>query len=149
MRNKTHRSLASLTHFESDGNLFKTPECLLHDDAGVPVTRVVWVRDAIHWHFKTRAALPSFPSPVHELRLYFADVRKTDTTRRQDVGNPSSVETWLNTSRSLVTRGGLNGIFIDGLQGCNPFVGKIKELNLLPPRKWRRGTRGLSRRCGR
>ena len=51
--------------FESDSNiLFHNPECLLHDDAGIPVTRTVW-----------------------------------------DFGNPCGVAAWLNTSRSLITRG--------------------------------------------
>lgn len=35
--------------FESDGNIEQnSPECLLHDDAGVPVTRTVWVRTPHH-----------------------------------------------------------------------------------------------------
>ena len=69
--------------FYWDGDIaINNTQCLLHDDAGEPMTRTVW-----------------------------------------DFGNPCGVEHWLNTSRSLITRGGLNGIFIDGFQGCNPFVG--------------------------
>jgi hypothetical protein len=38
-----------------------------------------------------------------------------------DFGKECGVESWLNTSRELITKGGLNGIFIDGFQGCDPF----------------------------
>lgn len=39
-----------------------------------------------------------------------------------DFGKECGVESWLNTSRDLITKGGLNGIFIDGFQGCDPFT---------------------------
>merc|ERR1719271_1490793 len=39
-------------------------------------------------------------------------------------GGPGSCgfERWLNTSRMMIA-GGLNGIFLDGFQGCDPFDG--------------------------
>lgn len=40
-----------------------------------------------------------------------------------DFGSECGVERWLNTSRMMITQGGLDGIFIDGFQGCNPFIG--------------------------
>eukprot|EP00947_MAST-08B_sp_MAST-8B-sp1_P005161 g5161.t1 len=38
-------------------------------------------------------------------------------------GGPGSCgfDRWLNTSRAMITEGGLDGIFIDGFQGCDPF----------------------------
>ena len=45
-----------------------------------------------------------------------------------DFGTDCGVEAWLNTSRAMITEGGLDGIFIDGFQGCNPFEGVDKGL---------------------
>ena len=42
-----------------------------------------------------------------------------------DFGSECGAERWLNTSRALVTAGGLDGVFIDGFQGCNPFEGDM------------------------
>lgn len=42
-----------------------------------------------------------------------------------DFGSECGAERWLNTSRALVTAGKLNGVFIDGFQGCNPFEGDM------------------------
>ena len=38
-----------------------------------------------------------------------------------DFGSQCGTERWLNTSRAMVA-GGLNGIFLDGFQGCDPFT---------------------------
>ena len=38
-----------------------------------------------------------------------------------DFGSTCGVESWLNTSRQLITHGGLDGVFLDGFQGCDPF----------------------------
>ena len=38
-----------------------------------------------------------------------------------DFGTECGMERWLNTSRAMVA-GGLNGIFLDGFQGCDPFT---------------------------
>ena len=58
----------------------------------------------------------------HPECLLHDDAGELVTRTVWDFGNPCGVEAWLNTSRSLITRGGLNGIFIDGFQGCNPFA---------------------------
>jgi hypothetical protein len=60
----------------------------------------------------------------HPECLLHDDAGELVTRTVWDFGNPCGVEAWLNTSRSLITRGGLNGIFVDGFQGCVPFVGK-------------------------
>lgn len=38
-----------------------------------------------------------------------------------DFGSECGTERWLNTSRAMIA-GGLNGIFLDGFQGCDPFT---------------------------
>ena len=38
-----------------------------------------------------------------------------------DFGSQCGTERWLNTSRAMMA-GGLNGIFLDGFQGCDPFT---------------------------
>jgi len=40
-----------------------------------------------------------------------------------DFGTACGVEAWLNTSRSMIQHGGLDGVFLDGFQGCDPFSG--------------------------
>lgn len=55
-----------------------------------------------------------------ECRLKDVDGRVIDRPV-WDFGTECGVERWLNTSRLMITEGGLNGVFIDGFQGCNPF----------------------------
>lgn len=38
-----------------------------------------------------------------------------------DFGSDCGTEAWLNTSRSLIMHSGLDGVFLDGFQGCDPF----------------------------